>query len=793
MCFRHKNYKRAHFHKGIIFGIFLSGLLFASCSGTRRLKEGELLLTQNKIKIDGVGFSERIFLGQELNTLLRQRPNTRYLLTIKRNLIYDFLESRKNKKVLFRNTLSKQAEPPAVLDTLLVAESKRNMINYLYNKGYFKSEISHSIKVNKSRKAKISYSVRPGLRSQVDSLIFHCVDTAVYKLLQSSRENSFLKPGSPIDNFLFQSEKTRITDLMQENGYAEFNPIYIDNLELDTFNNKNSIHITIFTPAGKNQHARYYTGNIEIIPDYNPQEKRLFARSSMDSILFANSPSKNSIRNKVLLEKIHPRPGNLFNKSDIDQTYLDLAGLNFYKFINIDSRIDSSGSNRINHSIFLSPHKKWSYDFGTDLNYTTVRTTGRNLFGISGFYYLKNRNTFGGGEIFDFKIEAGAELNFLDTFGLNSITISYLNSLTLPSFRDLTGSVFLARKLLSPLYPIPKKPNTHTSLVFLVDYINLNSIFSYVSLSSSIKYDFQINKRKRLTLNTFEINYYTPLTISGDFNRILESNPFLKASFTGKRLFTSFLFSSAQYVYQARKSRIWENTSIFTLDLSGAEAALINTTGRLFNSDFSVDSLRNIEFSKFIKIEGETRWYYHPGAKNTIAMRTGAGIALPYGKSKGIPYIKQFFLGGPQSMRAWGIREPGPGKDTISRDIDQRGNFYSAGDIKMEANIEWRFDLAWIFKGALFADAGNVWLLPDETKAASQFTRDFYKQIGFGAGLGLRMDLSFFIFRLDWGFKLRNTYPDEKGNYWIPYGSYDTPLSQMVKKSNLHLALNYPF
>lgn len=793
MCFRHRLYKRPHPHKGIIFGIFLAGLLLASCSGTRRLKEGEFLLTQNKIQIKGVGFSERIFLGQELSTLIRQKPNTRYLLTIKRHLIYNYLEKRKNKKVLFRNTLNKQAEAPAILDTLLIADSKKNITNYLYNKGYFFSEVSHTVHASKSRKAKVRYSVQPNARSLVDSLHFHSTDTAVLGLLESTRELSFLKPGSPIDNFLFQSEKTRITDLMQQHGFAEFNPVYIDNLELDTLGRKNSIHIRVFTPAGKEQHTRYLTGNIEIIPDYNPQEKRLFARSSLDSIQFANTPSKNSIRNKVLLEKIHPRPGTLFNKSEIDQTYLDLAGLNFYKFINIDSRIDSSGSNRINHSIFLSPHKKWSYDFGADLNYTSVRTTGRNLFGLSGFYYLKNRNTFGGGEIFDFKIETGAELNFLDTFGLNSITINYLNSLTLPSFRDLTGSIFLARKLLSPFHAIPQQPKTNTSLIFLVDYINLTSIFSYISLSSSVKYDFLISKRKRLTLNTFEINYYTPISISGDFNKILDSNPFLKASFTGRRLFTSLLFSNAQYVYQTRKSRLWESTSIFTFDLSGAEAALINSTGKLFSPDFNLDSLRNIEFSKFIKLEGDTRWYYHPGAKNTIALRASAGIALPYGKSQGIPYIKQFFLGGPQSMRAWGIREPGPGKDTLSRDIDQRGNFYSAGDIKLEANVEWRFDLAWIFKGAIFADAGNVWLLPDETKAASQFTNEFYKQIGFGSGIGLRMDLSFFIFRLDWGFKLRNTYPDEKGNYWIPYGSYDKPLTQMVKRSNLHLALNYPF
>ena len=144
-------------------------------------------------------------------------------------------------------------------------------------------------------------------------------------------------------------------------------------------------------------------------------------------------------------------------------------------------------------------------------------------------------------------------------------------------------------------------------------------------------------------------------------------------------------------------------------------------------------------------------------------------MAVPFGGSKTIPYIKQFFLGGPQSLRAWGIREPGPGGDPVSSTLGERGNYYSAGDIKLEANAEWRFDIIWIFKGAIYLDAGNVWRLPQSgaENNLGNFSKKFYEQIAFGTGFGLRMDLSYFLFRVDLGFKLRNRYLNETNRYWI--------------------------
>ena len=178
-----------------------------------------------------------------------------------------------------------------------------------------------------------------------------------------------------------------------------------------------------------------------------------------------------------MLRNIELRPGRLYNKSNIDLTYLNLANLEYYKFINIETKLDSNQSDKLNHTIFLTPYKKWVTDYGTDLNYTTLRTTGRNLFGVSGYINLKNRNLFHGAENFDTKVEVGAELNFVDTFGLNTINISYSNTLTLPDFYDITGTYQLSRLMLRPFIKLRKELKSKTAFSLGFDYVNLLQFF----------------------------------------------------------------------------------------------------------------------------------------------------------------------------------------------------------------------------------------------------------------------------------------------------------------------------
>lgn len=166
-----------------------------------------------------------------------------------------------------------------------------------------------------------------------------------------------LKPGSPLDNALFQSEKARITDLMLNNGYAEFNPVYIQNLDADTTGTKAKVKVTVANPDQRSSHTRYTVGSVRILGDYNPLVKNIFSQTKLDSISFFNSNKISFIKDDVLLRNIELRPGRLYNKSNIDLTYLNLANLEYYKFINIETKLDSNQSDKLNHTIFLTPYK----------------------------------------------------------------------------------------------------------------------------------------------------------------------------------------------------------------------------------------------------------------------------------------------------------------------------------------------------------------------------------------------------------------------------------------------------
>ncbi|MGB5024746.1 MAG: BamA/TamA family outer membrane protein, partial [Saprospiraceae bacterium] len=167
----------------------------------------------------------------------------------------------------------------------------------------------------------------------------------------------------------------------------------------------------------------------------------------------------------------------------------------------------------------------------------------------------------------------------------------------------------------------------------------------------------------------------------------------------------------------------------------------------------------------------------------------------PFGNSSAVPYIKQFYVGGPQSLRAWNIRELGPGNLNLSDSLENRQTYYAAGDFKLESSVEYRFDVIWRLKAALFLDVGNIWLLPKTSaqKGDGFLSTNFLDQIAVGTGFGLRFDLSYFLFRVDIGFKLRNPYLNNENRHWIFSSTYPVSLDNLFENYAIHIALDYPF
>lgn len=780
-----------------IFLVLLIAL--SSCSTRKYLNPGDVLLKSNKIEVLGdKPIESKIRISEQLSILYRQKPNRNWLLLIPREYLHYYVQTRKNKDSWFIKSLAKPSETPALLDTALCNLTQQNITNYLYNQGYFYARCAYNISI-KRQYATVTYLVNPGEQFYINDIQFSADDKSIEELINQHQDASFLVLGEPLDFSVFQKEKARISELIFNNGYAEFNPIYIQTLDVDTFGLKCNVRLHISNPEGRSDHPRYTVNRIVVDPFYFPGDTLDSIEQEYDSIKFKVLPYYQFVKPKVLASKISFRPGMIAGKYLIDESYSQLNRLGIYRFVNIEAKIDTLDKLKINYNIQCSPMKKWVFDFGADFNYTSVKALSQTLFGISGFVNLKNRNLFKRAESFSTKLEVGTELPLFDFKRYNSLSVHYSNELSLPSFYDITGSWGIAKnswKLITKLSadpkPLPNKPDSRTNMRIGIDYEKLDSLYSYISLNANIEYDWWIKRRKRISLHTLGFSLYLPET-EEKFDTLLKDNPFLANSFKGRRLFTSYFLDNLTFYYQSRVLNNKQHLFIGNLNLSGIEVHAANKIYNALASKKDTFSLGEFEFSKFIKTEIDYRFHYAFSDKSKLASRIAFGIATPFGASNTVPYIKQFYSGGPQSLRAWNIRELGPGAKLPDKSLS-RPIYYSSGDIKLEANVEYRFDIVWRFKGAIFLDAGNIWLLPDEglTKQQGAFSETFYEDLAIGTGLGLRIDMSYFLFRVDVGFRLRNPY-EENGSHWIFSEKNPVSVKNLFNNSTLHLALDYPF
>jgi hypothetical protein len=419
--------------------------------------------------------------------------------------------------------------------------------------------------------------------------------------------------------------------------------------------------------------------------------------------------------------------------------------------------------------------------------------------GVSPNITYENRNFLRGAELFRTSIEAGIEIN-LDRQAdskINSANFNFQNNLLIPKFIDPIGFYgFLNHIRLGKNGILPDKTfrwltegSSRVSAGY--QFLSLFNLYHYHSVTASLGYDAQPDARRRLQLNHIGLDYFIPTTKPG-FDTILEENIFLRESFR-KQLFSGFLFRDYRFSsFGVPRPHRFSFGIIHSAELSGLEIFGINTLYNTIANTQQGFEFGNATFSQYAKFEIDARLEYDLASNQQLAFRLATGLATPYGPfSRQVPYIKQFYVGGPSSIRAWQIRELGPGgyEDTF---VNPEGDlpFYQTGDLKLELSAEYRFDLFWVFKGALFADAGNVWTIQEDAgrPGAVFSTRTFMKQMAIGTGIGLRMDFTYFLIRLDFGYKLRSPYPIE-GKQWL----FDNFKNFSFRQFTTNFAIGYPF
>ena len=779
--------------------IILSESIFLSCNSTHTLTEGEYLVCKNKIETDNIKVNT-----DEINNYIKQKPNRKFLFLFHFHLgVYNITHSKNEHKFLKWIGVYKMSdiigEPPVILDTLLTNKSVKQIKLFMNSKGYFNSKVEKQIQY-KNKKARIKYLIYSSKPYCINNFDYNIKDNIINSIVMSDTANSLAVRGANYDADILQNERERITANLKNNGYYFFTKEFITySVDSTVSNHKINVTLEIRNPVKKNinypdsiietTHKRYIINEINIYTNYNSfdQDTAIFKKFTY----YAAQRNKNvvpvkfnflyrdtfKINLKTITQSIFFKPGDYFLLKDEEQTYNRFTDLKMFKFVNIkfaetphDSMVDK---NTLDCKIQLTKTHLNSFSLETEV------TNSSGNYGIAGDFVSQSKNIFRGAEIFNLKISGAMEIQKI----LNGSSETGIKQILPNTFETGAEASIDIPKFLIPIaqeafpkYFIPK-----TMITTGINYQDRPDYTRYI-INMSYGYEWKESATKKHILYPIDINSVKIYPTQAFENTIDSINdPKIKNSYVDHltmALRYSFIFNNQQ----VNKGK---NFSYFRGNFE-ASGNILRALNNFFNDYHYADghyNMFNIRYAQYVRGDIDYRHYFIFDKFNTIVVRGVAGYGLAYGNSSVLPFEKSFFVGGANSIRAWSIYSLGPGSYS---DLSKM-NFNRTGDIDLEANAEYRFPIYSFFKGALFTDAGNIWLnkknplMPD----AEFEMNEFYKQIAVGAGFGLRFDFSFFIMRLDAAVPLRNPSKPEDER-WV--------LKATTKKDiQFNLGIGYPF
>lgn len=782
-------FQSVNLKNNLFFSLILLLLLY-SCNPARKLPDGQYLLTKNVIVAD-TGLVEK----ERLAALIKQKPNRKILGVFRFHLgVYNL--GNHGKPTKFKNWLKSIGEEPAILDTSMV-ERSRNQLNLLVHKqGFFNSSVRDSV-VYKHKTAKVNYFIRYGKPYLIRNTDLTTKDPELYKLLGYFKERTILHKGDRYDEDAIDKERDRVATEIKNLGYYFFSKNYItiqvdsslSSHEADIFFYINRVNENIDPALVGNQpienHHSYRLRNIYIQTDFNPKDPAHSIPS--DTVFYQgyyllSQDSDRIIRNDQLLGTIFFKQGDLYRQPSVDYSYSRIQDLNIFKFINIQfvevQREYETDSFKLDVIIQLTPMDQQDITFEAE-----ATNTGGNL-GVAGSIGYRNKNLFRNAEVLDVKIKGALEAlpNFNEETPNKKIFA--FNTYEFGPQINLAFKKFLLPKFLTKGTSRFFNPRTNLNVGF--NYQNRPDYIRSI-LNFSMGYVWKGSKTQRFFVYPFEVNsvYVKP---SVAFQAKLDSlnDPRLLYSYDTHLIpsgrFT-WVFNNQEIRSDGRFLFIRANLEFSGMILTGLAKPL-----NLKKDESGNYKIFDIKYSQYIKPDVDVSYHLQLDPNNSLVYRIAAGIGFPTFNSRALPFEKSFFAGGANSLRAWSARTLGPGSYKKLLNIEQ------SGDIKIEANIEYRSFLFNLLEGAqlegaAFVDAGNIWTRnEDPARPGSQFKfENMVKEMGLGGGLGLRFNFSFFILRLDAAVKLRDPSLDLAKRWVYPNQKF------VIGDITPNLAIGYPF
>lgn len=820
------------------FLLILFPFLLAGCLGTKHLEENQKHLFQQGIKAPG-NISE-----EQLRALYSQRPNRRFLFLPFYHLVaiyyagekrYDKekfirkkaqaerrfdakiaktrsqrkinnLQFRKQKKIDKYNSRIEKGnlfmqwgEPIAVFDSALVNITINRFKNYLFSEGYFQNDVKTKI-TSVGKFVRVNYVVEVGDPYFIDTIFYRISDSTVFKLIKEGEKDAFIKKGDRYQEDNFTKERERIDLFLKDNGYYDFSRQYVD-FDIDTTllqNKKVAVMITIRDPAKRGYHKQFVIDSVRFTTDAGisiPGVDR--TRRTYRDVQYQYYQDNYNL--KILSQRIFLSPENLYSRSKTFETQRQLANLDAFKFVNVN--YDSSGGKFI-ANIFTSALDRYEWSNEIGVNVTE---------GYPGPFYninFKKRNIFRGLENFELNGRIGIEGVASATQELNvyKSTEAGINaSVTFPQF----------------LWPFRNgtqirlgKYNPKTRLSVGYNYTDRPE-YSRNSTTFSNTYTWQNQRTTQYSLAFFNVSLINSEIKSDEFNKLLNDLDSL-GNYNLARSFQPSLVSSMIFsITWNRNYGTFDKNAVFIR----AQFEPGGTTLNFINPD--IITRQGLQYFKFLRFNFDFRQVRILNTWATFAYRINTGVAYSYGSDRSLPYEKYYFAGGSNSIRAWRPRRLGLGSvpPRLSADPTEDGMFNyqleKPGEILFEGSMELRSKLFGFVGGAVFVDAGNVWLFSQQMRenpdtgerepveGNSKFKlNSFYKELGIGTGFGLRFDFTFLVLRFDVGIKVYDPGREQGDRFVLDKVKFFKPFATETSEGNFihhkepviyNIGIGYPF
>ena len=758
-------------------GLFLICMVLASCSGVRHLPKGEKLYTGAAVNLESNLKVNTRLIKITAEEALRPKPNRSYFGM--RPKLWLYMLGGENPKNKFGRWLKKTGEAPVLLSSIKPGVTSDIIDARLFNIGIFKSYTESKVVENKytARVVYTSHIHRPYL---IKELVYSVRDDSLSRLISNAKDQSFVKPGQDYNLTTLKNERLRLDALVKDHGYFYFSADYLL-FKADTSENNHNVtlKLTLKDSIPNKALTVYRIRNVVIDQDYSLNEEAAVIKKDtliQESTVFLSDDSEMEITPKEILRSDYFRRNEIFSRKNHIITLNRLMSLGNFKFVRVKfADSDTTATGYLDVTILMTPMPKRTFRAEVDLVSKSNDNAGPRL-DLS----LLTRNVFKGAELLNLNMAGSFEAQM---GGANKNAYSYSWNpkveLTFPRFivpfnLNRTKSIYV--------------PKTNISLSY--NYLKRVNYFDMQTFQFQYGYKWKENILKEHELNPISVSYSTIQNKSVAFTDLLNSNPFLKKSYEEQFIAGgNYSYTYNEQVIAGKKMQYYFH---LTSELAGNAFSLAKLiSGERVSSD-NPSMIAGSVYSQFAKLSLDGRGYYNFKDNNKLALRVYAGLAKPFGNSSILPYSKQFFSGGPNSLRAFQINSVGPG--TYFQNPGNSGFLQLGGDLKLEMNSEYRFTIYKFFKGALFADAGNVWLLKSNPEnIGTPFTLSgFTDELAVGTGFGLRVDMSFFVLRFDLAMPLRKPWLEENHRWvvnQINFGNSTWRGENLI----LNVAIGYPF